>query len=111
MGHKALGLVAVVIFVGMQPQLACGMHCAFFAHRDSAGHGMDMSAHSPFPACHHELSVVSGHAPVLSDVASAPPAARVRVLLPRAPVHFTGLASPATVPGAFFEPECPPPRA
>lgn len=110
MGRKALGLAALVVFVGMQPQIACGVHCAFSGHHGSDPGRMDMDAHSPFPGCHHQTSVVNGHVPVLSEVQSAPPAARASFVTPRAPVLCTGPASSLPWSVAFLDPERPPPR-
>ncbi len=109
--RKALGLAALLVFVGMQPSLACGIHCAFFAHHDSTTGHMDMGTDSPFPACHHQLSVVAGHTGVLPDVASAPPAAQVTVSMPRTTARLAVHSPLESPPGTVFDPESPPPRA
>jgi len=110
-GRKALGLAALVVFTCMQPQLACGVHCALFGHHGSADGGMEMDVHSPFPGCHHGASLINGHIPALSEVQSAPPAARVEFGTKRAPVVFTGGAPGVPSHSVFLDPERPPPRA
>ncbi len=110
-GRGAAGVVALALFMALQPNMLCGIHCIFYMPVAKAltKDGVRM----PMVRCHHRRDVAtSSHGAVVGDVVTAPPSRKVDVDMPAGAVHRQRIPRPApwrAIPPGDLEP--PPPRA
>ncbi len=109
MARRGAGILGVALFAALQPNMLCGIHCALYM--PVAMRLADAGVSVPLVACHHRRAVATaGHATVVSDVSTAPPARPMHVSPAVRSFGNPARATRATPSSTFPDVESPPPR-